>query len=162
MSVNKFKDHILIVPEDDANRQLANGFVLHPSVRLQSVDIHPAVGGWSRVHSELGKTYADGLRKYPNRHLILLIDFDEQVMRRSTYFREAIPDDVSARVYILGTRSEPEPLRKNIGKSLEMIGTELAGACADSNLGLWTHEFLRHNDAELTRLIAYIKPFLFA
>ena len=27
MSVNKYKPHVLLIPEDDANRQLANGFL---------------------------------------------------------------------------------------------------------------------------------------
>lgn len=28
MSTNKFQPHVLIFPEDDANRQIANGFLL--------------------------------------------------------------------------------------------------------------------------------------
>ena len=28
MSVNKYQPHVLVLPEDDANRQLANGFLL--------------------------------------------------------------------------------------------------------------------------------------
>jgi hypothetical protein len=28
MSVNKYHPHVLVLPEDDANRQLANGFLL--------------------------------------------------------------------------------------------------------------------------------------
>jgi hypothetical protein len=32
MSANKYKPHVVVLPEDDANRQLANGFLTHPVV----------------------------------------------------------------------------------------------------------------------------------
>ena len=32
MSVNKYLPHVLVLPEDDANRQLANGFLLDPNL----------------------------------------------------------------------------------------------------------------------------------
>jgi hypothetical protein len=31
MSVNKYLPHVLVLPEDDANRQMANGFFLDQS-----------------------------------------------------------------------------------------------------------------------------------
>jgi hypothetical protein len=37
MAVNRYKPHIYVVPEDDANRQIANGFLLHPSEALHWV-----------------------------------------------------------------------------------------------------------------------------
>ena len=43
MSVNKFRQHVFVLPEDDANRQLANGFLLDLSVR--QVQILPEAGG---------------------------------------------------------------------------------------------------------------------
>jgi hypothetical protein len=48
MSVNKYTPHILVLPEDDANRQLANGFLLHPSLSTQ-IQVLEEVGGWSKV-----------------------------------------------------------------------------------------------------------------
>jgi len=29
MSINKYEPHLLVLPEDDANRKIANGFILH-------------------------------------------------------------------------------------------------------------------------------------
>jgi hypothetical protein len=34
MSVNKYQPHVLLLPEDDANTELANGFVLEIEYRL--------------------------------------------------------------------------------------------------------------------------------
>jgi hypothetical protein len=44
MSVNKYQPHILVLPEDDANRQLANGFVLDQSVATRNIQVLEEVG----------------------------------------------------------------------------------------------------------------------
>lgn len=161
MSVNVYKPHVMVLPEDDANRQIVNGFLLDPSLNQRVIQPLPIAGGWAKVREELSATQVVQLRKYPDRHLVLLIDFDGEVAERMQNFQEAIPDDVRDRVYLLGTQDEPEPLRKVCGISLERIGEELAQACANEEPGLWSHEMLQHNQAELARLIQHVKPFLF-
>jgi len=45
MSVNKYAPHIVLLPEDDANRQIANGFLLGSNLNSRSVQIlRPARG----------------------------------------------------------------------------------------------------------------------
>lgn len=105
--------------------------------------------------------HVTGLKKYPLRHLVLLIDFDDRVEDRTAHFRASFPAGMNERIYLLGTRGEPEPLRKDCGCSLEKIGEHLANACATGEPGLWQHELLQHSHAELTRLVANVKPFLF-
>jgi hypothetical protein len=50
VSVNKHLPHVFVLPEDDANRQLAKGFELQidPS-RLRRIQVLPAAGGWNEV-----------------------------------------------------------------------------------------------------------------
>jgi hypothetical protein len=38
MSPNQYKPHILVLPEDDANRQIANGFIQSPNLNAQSFE----------------------------------------------------------------------------------------------------------------------------
>jgi hypothetical protein len=45
MSINKHRAHILVLPEDDANRQIANGFVLDPNLNDRAIQILPPSGG---------------------------------------------------------------------------------------------------------------------
>ncbi len=164
MSVNHYKDHLLILPEDDANRQLANGFLKDPALNLRRVQVLPIAGGWSKVRDTFIAAHVAQLKKYPLRHLVLLIDFDEQVEERTRIFKNLFSDLSSneyERVYLLGTRTEPEPLRKSCGISLEKIGEQLARDCAVGKSGLWQHEFLEHNQTELGRLESRVKPFLF-
>lgn len=161
MSVNVFQPHVIVLPEDAANSELANGFMLDSSLNLRAIQPLPVAGGWTKVRDDLSEVQVAKLRKYPKRHLVLLIDFDGHFTERMRNFQEVIPDDVRDRVYLLGTQDEPEPLRKVCGISLEKIGEQLANACANAEQGLWAHEMLQHNQAELDRLIQNVKPFLF-
>lgn len=160
MAVNKHRDHLWVLPEDDANRQLANGFVSNAAVKNVCMDIRPPSGGWLKVLEDFKSQHVRTLRDYPRRHLILLVDFDDDVDGRSERFREEIPPDIADRVYLLGTRNEPERLKVATGKSLESIGRLLAGECADDEDILWGHELVRHNREELVRLRAAVKLFL--
>lgn len=36
MSVNKYSPHVLVLPEDKANSEIANGFLLHPFIKERS------------------------------------------------------------------------------------------------------------------------------
>lgn len=161
MSVNLYKSHVMVLPEDDANRQLANGFMQDPALNVRAIQVLPIAGGWAKVRDELVRSQVPQLRKYPERHLVLLIDFDEQVADRGQAFQHAVPVDLRDRVYLLGTRDEPEPLRKDCGVSLEKVGEKLASACAGDETGLWGHAMLAHNQSELERLKQNVKPFLF-
>ena len=44
MSVNVYKPHVLVLPEDDANREIANGFLLAPSLKLRNIQVLPCAG----------------------------------------------------------------------------------------------------------------------
>ncbi|MBN3727264.1 hypothetical protein [Burkholderia sp. Ac-20379] len=161
MAVNKYKPHVWVVPEDDANRELANGFVLQYSVNDECIDIRPPSGGWPKVLNEFTETHIAHLRNLPHRHLVLLIDFDGNFQNRLQYFKSQFPVDIADRVYVLGTLIEPEDLRVDLGQSLEEIGEQLADACANNVDGLWTHGMVLHNASERARLMASVKNFLF-
>lgn len=161
MSVNVYKPHVLVLPEDDANRQIAIGFWLCASVKYANIQVLLPSGGWVKVLESFINSHLKDLQKYACRHLVLLIDFDDKFEERSAYFLQHIPGDVRDRVFLLGTSSEPEPLRKSCGKSLEAIGKQLAVECYGGETNLWAHEFLAHNAPECQRLNAKVKSILF-
>jgi hypothetical protein len=46
MSADRFKAHVLVLPEDDANRQLARGFLLELDTFVsRSIRVLPVSGG---------------------------------------------------------------------------------------------------------------------
>jgi len=161
MAVNKYKDHVWVLSEDSKTREIANGFVLHPSINERCIDIRPFSGGWPKVLKDLKKGHLCDLRNYQHRHLVVLVDFDSFGESRRDLFKD-IPIDVSERVYVIGPSVEVEDLQKDIQLTPEKIGIQLAEACANGDPGLWKNQFLKHNEKELERLIASVKPFLFS
>jgi hypothetical protein len=103
------------------------------------------------------------MKRFPDRRLVLLLDFDQDEGRRGKVFAE-IPDDLKNRVFVLGVWSEPEDLRRNLHISLEAIGQELAEACLANEFlkSRWNHPLLSHNADELNRLRQSVRPILFA
>jgi hypothetical protein len=160
MRINKYKPHLLVLPEDDANRQIANGFLLNLNLNTLAIQVLPEAGGWKNVVEKFKNDYAATMGQYSDRIIALLIDFDQNEDRLD-YVKKYISSDLENRVFVLGVLSEPEKLRSEIGKSFERIGETLADDCPESRNNLWNHELLKHNKAELERLLPLVKPFLF-
>lgn len=160
MSVNKHKPHLFVLPEDDANRQIANGFLLCPSLNGRAIQVLSSCGGWSKVLDFFTTEHVPAMRQYQERRIVLLIDLDDKDNRLSCVAGQ-IPGELKERVFILGVKSDPEELRKNIGETLENIGKTLAQECFDNANRVWGHDLLKDNKSELDRMILKIKPFLF-
>ncbi|MEG3940600.1 MULTISPECIES: hypothetical protein [unclassified Microcoleus] len=156
---NNYLPHIHVLAEDDHNRQIANGFLLELNDN-RAVKVLPLAGGWKKAVEELTNKYASEMRQFPERMMVLLIDFDDSKNRLS-YVESHIPDDLKARVFVLGVLSEPENLRTDIKKTFEEIGEALAKDCSDNTNELWGHNLLKHNKPELDRMAKFVKPFLF-
>ncbi len=159
MSVNKYQPHVLVLPEDDANRQLANGFILDPSLVTRKIQVLEEAGGWNEVLNRFRSDHIIEMDRYDKRFMILLIDFDDEEGRLDNA-KAIVPDRLKDRVFILGTWSEPEALRQDLG-SYEAIGLEMAKDCREETATIWRHRLLQHNESELNRLRACVRPILF-
>jgi hypothetical protein len=157
MSVNKYSPHLLVLPEDDANRQLANGFDV--ALAKRQFQILEEAGGWRRVYESFISDHIVPMQRNPRRFMILLIDFDGNTDRLEA-IKSKIPEDLLPRVFVLGTLTRPEDLRLELG-SYEMIGSEVAKDCRNDSQAIWEHELLQHNKGELTRVREAVRPFLF-
>jgi hypothetical protein len=160
MSVNKYLPHVFVFPEDDANRQLANGFQLNSSLDNRRMQILEVAGGWGEVLNRFKEDHVPEMDKYASRFMVLLVDFDDQEHRLDTV-KAAIPERLKERVFVLGAWSEPEKLRQSIG-SYEFIGLALAEDCRKDTEETWMHDLLRHNAGELVRLREHVRPILFS
>jgi hypothetical protein len=157
--INKYTPHLLVLPEDDANRQLATGFVLGVQ-HERRIQVLVEAGGWSVVLERFQSEHISAMRKYHDRHMVLLLDFDERD-NRPDQIRARIPDDLKERVFILGVQSEPEALKLAGLGSLEDIGSRLATECREGKRKIWAHDLLKINVTELDRLQQIICGFLF-
>lgn len=159
MSANKHKPHVLVIPEDRADEQIANGFLLHDRVRNLTVE-RPA-GGWPCVLDRFTMESIPYLRKYDNGFVILLVDFDNKYEERRKRFAEAVPPDLKNRVFVVGAKENPEALKKVLSKSFEDIGKTLAEDCHKGVDGTWSHDHMTHNAPDRQGLIQSVRSILF-
>lgn len=159
MSVNREKPHLLILPEDKKDSDIANGFLLYEQlVAPRQVQVLRYSGGYPRVKQQFLEIYLHQLRKYNQGHLVLLVDFDGKE-NRLAYFADDIPEDLKERVFVLGCWSKPEDLTKNRGA--EVVGKKLAHDCHQNpQETLWKDPLLAHNQPEKDRM-APVREILF-
>ena len=160
MSVNRYLPHVLALPEDDANRQLANGFLLDQYVSTHKIQVLPEVGGWTQVLELFLSDHVVEMDRYRGRFMVLLIDFDGR-KERLPDAKARIPEHLTDRVFILGAWSEPEALKKASLGSYETIGLAMAQDCREETNTTWGHDLLRHNASEIDRLRELVRPILF-
>jgi hypothetical protein len=158
--MNKMVPHVLVLPEDDANRQLANGFQLDHSLDTRRMQILDEAGGWHEVLERFKEDHIAEMERNANRFMVLLVDFDRRDNRLQEIAAE-IPAHLNERVFVLGTWSEPEELRQALG-SYEKIGLALAKDCRENSNDTWMHDLLKHNAGELERLRQRVRPILFS
>ena len=158
MSVNKYLPHVFVLPEDDDNRQLANGFHLQVAQNRQ-MQVLQVAGGWNRVLKVFKEEHVTAMDSFPVRFMVLLIDFDSEKDRLNNA-KAAIPDHLADRVFVLGAWSEPDDLKADLG-AYETIGSKMADDCREETETTWRHVLLQHNASELDRLRVHVRPILF-
>ena len=161
MSANKYRPHVHVLPEDDANRQLANGFILHAAVAPRSVHVLPPAGGWTAVRDSFLREHNAEMQRFPDRLMVLLVDFDGHGVQRVHDVMSEVDRAIVDRVFVLGAPDEPEQLRSQLKEKYESIGKRLAQECADGTNKLWTHALLAHNAPEVARMLGQVRPLVF-
>lgn len=166
--MNRQRPHVLILPEDTANRQIANGFYLDVD-HQQAMRVLPVQQGWPNVRDALQQTFVPELRRFRCAHLVALIDFDSRPDRRTLFTDELeLPADIAERVFIAGALTEVEDLRRSLvnhhlirPNTLEGIGGALAEECRNGGSLVWGNELLAHNAVEVARMRTALRPILF-
>ena len=158
MSVNKDKPHVMVLSEDDANRQMAVGF-LREIGQIRQMQILHVAGGWRKVLDRFQSEHVRAMNRHRTRFMVLLIDFDGREDRPEDV-KAAVPDHLTGRVFVLSTWTKPEELKKSLG-AFETIGAAMATDCREGTAATWGHELLQHNAPELERLRERVRPILF-
>ena len=160
MGVNRAQPYIYVLPEDDADRQLANSFHLEIDlIRQRQMQVLPVAGGWLHVLELFKSEHIIKMEQNPNQIMVLLIDFDGQEGRLAKA-KADIPDHLTDRVFVLGAWTRPEDLKPHFG-SYDDIGKKLAKECREETDMAWEHNLLQHNKGELDRLREHVRPILF-
>jgi hypothetical protein len=99
MSVNAQMPHLLVLPEDDANSEMAKGFERKLASRTRFYQVLPPSGGWLKVVDEFVDAHVPAMKSNRHRYMVLLIDFDER-SRRLEEITARIPDELKKRVFV--------------------------------------------------------------
>ena len=159
--VNRELPHVFVLPEDRANLQVATGFHLSVDWNLQrQMQVLQVAGGWREVLRRFNNNEVHGMDTCPCRYMVLLLDFDRR-QDRLDLARAEIPARLAERVFILGTLTEPEDLKRAGFGNYEAIGSALATDCREDTATTWGHDLLQHNATELDRLREHVRPILF-
>jgi hypothetical protein len=156
--VNKYLPHVFVLPEDDANLQLANEFHLQIN-RPRQMQLLEVAGGWVEVLNLFQHVHVREMERCHHRFMILLIDFDSDPDRLQIA-KARIPLGLTDRVFILGVWSEPERLRTNLNSSYKDIGLSMADDCRQGTNEIWGKPLLQHNAGELERLRQHVVPMI--
>ncbi len=161
MSVNRDKPHVLVLPKDGANLQLAKEFHLQVDwTQFRQMQVLTPAGGWTKVLEQFQSDHIVEMQKYPCRFMVLLIDLDGRRERLDSA-RTKIPEDLIDRVFILSALTTPEALKRVTLGSYKEIGSAMAKDCREGTDSIWGHELLQHNANELGRLREHVRPILF-
>jgi hypothetical protein len=156
---NKYQPHVVVLVEDEANRYIVNGFQRGAGVRQRAIEVLPEAGGWTHVRDQFARELVPYLRAYPMALALLLVDFDQDGDRKAQVLG-ALDPALADRVFVVGTWSEPEALRRELGR-FERIGELLFEDCVAGTTKAWDHPLLRHNASELERLNRVVRPVIF-
>lgn len=165
MAANKHRDHLIIMPEDGAYASMAKGFLIALGKKGRQVRIDNEAGGWGKLLKLFFEDNVPEIRRLQHRYALLLFDADER-KERPDYVRSRIPDDIKNRAFVLCCFHEAEILKRDLKIAhFEEIGRALAESCDREVYGdggsPWQCPELRHNQDELARLAAAVRPFIF-
>jgi hypothetical protein len=165
--MNRQSSHLIVLPEDDADRQIVNGFIQGSSIDQRRIQATNVAGGWCKAEDIIHEEYLAYLQRYPKGHLVLLIDFDKNT-NRGENIRKKIPANLASRIFVIGTLGTPEKLKAELSlNTFEAIGEKAFADCRDPERlenpagTIWEHSRLKHNLMEIQRLHAAVSHFLF-
>lgn len=162
MSVNHYKNHLVVFLEDAPYRDILNGVKISSNVNDNVLEVRNPSGGWNKVFDALENNILPLMRKYKEKcHILLLMDFDDQgtdsldsFISRKQKLNTLVLDEYKDRVFILGANhKESEELKKIFTTpDYERIGTKLVEDCPRGNLTNWDNYVLQCNKDEIIRM----------
>ncbi|MFN0134603.1 MAG: hypothetical protein ACKVS9_00625 [Phycisphaerae bacterium] len=159
--MNKYEPHVIVLPEDDATRQLATGFVDYPAVHAHRIRVVSPAGGWVKAVDLMCSSYMPHMRSYNSAHLVLVIDFDKDSDRYRTAIEPRVPAELRNRVFVFGPLTNVEVLKREARRKTEELGRDLASECERGESQQWSMPELQHNLPERDRALQCIRSIIF-
>lgn len=129
-------------------------------MKVQAIEIRDPPGGWRKVLQVFVEEYRADVMNSPQAHVVMLADFDSRDDRREQ-FEQEIPPEIRSRVFLIGSKVEPELLCRELKLAPEKIGRKIAEDCLSNNSEIWNHPHLSHNLDEIARMAPVLRPIFF-
>ena len=150
---NNYKNHLRVILEDKPYRDILNGVTLSTNIKGELLDVRNPCDGWPKVFKEL-ENEVKILENLKDRHLLMIIDFDEKFESRYKMFLTKVPSKYQNRVFILGVDNKESEALKGLFRisDFEKIGKKLVEDCPTSDLSNWKNKHLECNLIEIKRM----------
>lgn len=148
-----YNNQLKILFEDSPYRDILNGVALSSNVNENNLDFYKPCKGWLKVFEQL-ENEVKILENLKDRHLLMIIDFDEKFESRYKMFFTKVPPQYQNRVFILGVDNKESEALKGLFSinDFEKIGKKLVEDCPDSDLSNWKNKHLECNLVEIGRM----------
>ena len=148
-----YNNQLKILFEDSPYRDILNGVALSSNVNENNLDFYKPCKGWLKVFEQL-ECELKLLEKFKNRHLLMVIDFDEKFESRYDMFFTKVHPQYQNRVFILGVDHKESEALKGLFRisDFEKIGKKLVEDCPTSDLSNWKNKHLECNLIEIKRM----------
>lgn len=159
MGINNYLQHLNVIIEDEAYKEILSGVRLSLNVQESLIKINHVSAGWTGVFDDFENSIGV-LNKFTNRFTLLLMDFDDKEASTTTSydkrllrFHKIVPNNLKGRVFILGVNyKESDDLKKYFQMNLEEVGKLLITDCPSGDLSQWKNTHLECNMSEIERM----------
>lgn len=136
MKINRQQKHVIFFGEDEATRDLAQGFIESAKIDELRCDVWHEFGtGWQSTAEAIERVK---MAHYPLTHLILVIDLDRKGQQHIDYLKNEIANSpFRDRVYVIGGSNDVQALQRDFtkGNSIGKMSCQDTGrAIADDAL----------------------------
>ena len=150
---NNYKNHLRVILEDKPYRDILNGVTLSTNIKGELLDVRNPCDGWPKVFKEL-ENEVKILENLKDRHLLMIIDFDEKFESRYDMFFTKVHPQYKNRVFILDVDNKESEALKGLFRISDFakIGKKLVEDCPTSDLSNWKNKHLECNLIEIKRM----------
>ena len=162
MGRNNYREHLLVIFEDQAYKDYYLGFANHALFNDSQIYDGDIFGGWTKIQEQVNDENSvtlEHLSRFENAYVLALLDCDKDINRIDS-IRRKIPNIYQDRIFFLSSFDEAEHLKDDLGQGKkETIGYQLAQHCYDNDSSLWKVPMLNHNLPEIEKLKIKFKFF---
>ena len=118
MGRNNYREHLLVIFEDQAYKDYYLGFANHALFNDSQIYDGDIFGGWTKIQEQVNDENSvtlEHLSRFENAYVLALLDCDKNINRIDN-IRRKIPNIYQDRIFFLSSFDEAEHLKDDLGQ----------------------------------------------